>query len=63
MAEAIHRRVDWTGGDPLEIRLEAVQTLMSLGPAALPQIEKISQTDPDQGVRYEAAVWVVENRG
>ena len=63
VAEAVHRRVGWSGEDPVDVRVEAVRTLMAMGSAAVRQLERVSQADADQGVRYMAAVWVLDHPG
>lgn len=59
LAEAIHRRIEWSGGDPIPVRKTAVHCLVGLGPSAVPWLDRIAKEDASQEVRYEAAVAVL----
>ena len=63
VAASIHARIDWSGGDPVDVRMAAVKTLMAMGEPAAPSIELVSRQDANQAVRYEAAVWLVDAKG
>jgi hypothetical protein len=63
LAEAIFLRVGWGGEDPVEVRRTAVDALGTLGVDALEQVREVSRVDADQSVRYDAAVWVLEQEG
>jgi len=60
VAEAVFLRVGWDGGDAVEVRVEAVRALQTLGPDAIPFLQQVSRDDADQMVRYRAAVAAVE---
>ncbi len=56
LAEAIHRRIGWNGSDPAALRKKAVETLLAIGPAAIPKLKQVAREDVDQNIRYDAAV-------
>lgn len=63
LAEAIHRRVGWDGTDPTALRKEAVNTLVAIGPAAVPKLKKVARADVDQNIRYRVAVALLDLEG
>ena len=63
LAEAIHTRIAWNSGDPVEVRLQAVEVLRAIGAPAVPFLQAASRGDPDQKVRYRAAVSLLELKG
>jgi len=60
LAEAFHGRIGWDGGDPAALRRESVNTLLAIGPAALPQLKQVARSDADQNIRYQAAVALLD---